>query len=56
MLEIAGKADYRFKTTVLGDFPGNPGAKTLLSIARSACSIPGQRARIPHALGPRSKM
>ena len=51
-----GRAACGFKTIVLGDFPGDPVVKTLLSIAGGACSTPGQGARIPYALGPRSKI
>ena len=35
-----------------GDFPGGPVVKTLPSSAGSAASIPGRRAKIPHALQP----
>ena len=51
-----GRAAYRFKTIALEDFPGGPVVKTLLSLAGGTCSIPGQGARIPYALGPKSKM
>ena len=37
------------------DFPGGPVVKTLPSIAGSAGSIPGQEAKIPHALWPKNQ-
>ena len=36
-------------------FPGSPVVKTLPSNAGGECSIPGQEAKIPHALGPKTK-
>ena len=33
------------------DFPGGPVVKTLLSNAGHMGSIPGQRTKIPHAMG-----
>ena len=38
-----------------GDFPGGPVVKTSTSNARGAGSIPGQGARIPHALQPKNQ-
>ena len=35
------------KAQLQGDFPGGPGVKTLLSIARGAGSVPGWGAKIP---------
>ena len=41
------------KTTLSGDFPGGPVVKTLPSNAGRVGSIPGQGAKIPHALQPK---
>ena len=41
--------------TQSGDFPGNPVVKTLPSSAGGTGLIPGQGAKIPHALRPGSK-
>ena len=38
-----------------GDFPGGPVVKTSLSSAGGVGSIPGQGAKIPHALGPKKQ-
>ena len=45
-----GRGDIK---TELPDFPGGPVAKTLLSSAGSAGSIPAGGAEIPHALCPK---
>ena len=37
------------------DFPGSPVVKTSPSNAEGAGSIPGQRAKIPHALWPKKQ-
>ena len=37
------------KNELLGDFPGGPVFKTSPSNAEGTGSIPGQRAKIPHA-------
>ena len=37
------------------DFPGGPLVKTSPSSAQGAGLIPGQGAKIPHALGPKKK-
>ena len=39
----------------MGDFPGDTVVKTSPSNAGSACSIPGQGTKIPHALGPKNQ-
>ena len=39
----------------MGDFRGGPGIKTLPSSAGDSGSIPGQGAKIPHALWPKSQ-
>ena len=41
----------RQKTTEIGDFPGGPVVKTLLSNAGGTGSIPGWGAKTPHAKG-----
>ena len=41
--------------TPLGDLPGGPVVKTLLSNAGGAHSIPGPGAKIPHALWPKTR-
>ena len=38
-----------------GDFPGSPEVKTLPFNAGGAGSIPGQRAKMPHASQPKKK-
>ena len=38
-----------------GDFPGGPVVKTSPSNAVGVGSIPGQGAKIPHALGPKKQ-
>ena len=38
-----------------GDFPGGPGVKILPSNAGGVGSIPGQGAKIPHALWPKNQ-
>ena len=38
-----------------GDFPGRPVVKTSPSNAGAVGSIPGQRAKIPHALWPKNQ-
>ena len=44
-----------FKLKMHGDFPGRPVVKTSPSNAGGAGSISGRRAKIPHALWPKSK-
>ena len=40
---------------IVGDFPGSPVVKTSPSNAGGAGSIPGQGAKIPHALRPENQ-
>lgn len=42
------KSSFRFR-----DFPGNPDVTTLPSNVAGAGSIPGQKVKIPQALGPK---
>ena len=43
------------KKSIQWDFPGSPVVKTSLSNAGGAGSIPGQGAKIPHALGSKNQ-
>ena len=43
----------KLKTCITRDFPAGPMVKTSPSNAGGAGSIPGQGAKIPHALGPK---
>ena len=49
-----GKPVFTF-LTVGRDLPGGPVVKTLPSKAKGTGWIPGQRARIPHASGPKNQ-
>ena len=44
-----------YLNTLTGDFPGSPEVKTLPFNAGGAGSIPGQRAKMPHASQPKKK-
>ena len=45
----------KIKMGLSRDFPGGPAVKTSPSNAEGVGSIPGQGARIPHALGPKNQ-
>ena len=51
---IGAKIDF-FKTPQNRDFPSNPVVKTSPSNVRGGGSIPGQGAKIPHALWPKTQ-
>ena len=44
---------FSLKNKKMGDFPGGPAVKALLSSAGDAGSIPGRGAKIPHVSGPK---